>query len=108
MQHFSPKQLAEYLQESDKLPMLLDVREPWEFDRCHIAGSELIPMQQIPHAVDQDQLDPDREIVVICHHGIRSRQVAYYLEHLGFTHLINLEGGVEAWAQAVDPTMERY
>lgn len=88
--------------------MLLDVREPWEFDRCHIAGSELIPMQQVPHAVEQEQLDPNREIVVICHHGIRSRQVAYYLEHLGFTNLINLEGGVEAWAQDVDPTMERY
>lgn len=88
--------------------MLLDVREPWEFDRCHIAGSELIPMQQIPTAVEQARLDPAREIVVICHHGIRSRQVAYYLEHFGFTKLINLEGGVEAWAQDVDPTMERY
>ena len=108
MQRFSPKQLADHLRQSDKSPMLLDVREPWEFDRCHIAGSELIPMQQVPHAVEQEQLDPNREIVVICHHGIRSRQVAYYLEHLGFTNLINLEGGVEAWAQDVDPTMERY
>jgi rhodanese-related sulfurtransferase len=108
MQRFYPKQLAEYLQACESPPQLLDVREPWEFARCHIAGSELIPMQQIPLAVDQAQLDPAREIVVICHHGIRSRQVAYYLEHLGFTKLINLEGGVEAWAQDVDPTMERY
>ena len=65
-------------------------------------------MQQIPLAVEQAQLEPSCEIVVICHHGIRSRQVAYYLEHLGFTKLINLEGGIEAWAQDVDPTMERY
>ena len=108
MQRFNPKQLAEYLQRSEQDPMLLDVREPWEFARCHIAGSELIPMQQIPLAVDDARLDPTREIVVICHHGIRSRQVAYYLEQLGFTNLINLEGGVEAWAQDVDPTMERY
>jgi rhodanese-related sulfurtransferase len=108
MQRFSPKQLAEFLQQSENLPMLLDVREPWEFARCHIAGSELIPMQQIPLAVEQASLEPTRETVVICHHGIRSRQVAYYLEHLGFTNLINLEGGVEAWAQDVDPTMERY
>ena len=108
MQRFSPKQLAAYLQQSDNRPLLLDVREPWEFARCHIAESELIPMQQIPLAVEQSQLDPMREIVVICHHGIRSRQVAYYLELQGYTKLINLEGGVEAWAQDVDPTMERY
>jgi len=108
MQRFYPKQLSEYLLQRDTQPMLLDVREPWEFDRCHIAGSELIPMQQIPLAVEQARLDPESEIVLICHHGIRSRQVAYYLEHLGFTNLINLEGGVEAWAQDVDPTMERY
>lgn len=108
MQRFSAQQLAEYLQQCEKPPLLLDVREPWEFARCHIAGSELIPMRQIPLALDQDQLDPQQEIVVICHHGIRSRQVAYYLEQQGFTKLINLEGGVEAWAQDVDPTMERY
>lgn len=108
MQRFSPKQLAEHLKQNQQTTLLLDVREPWEFERCHIAGSQLIPMQQIPLAVEQDQLDPDTEIVVICHHGIRSRQVAYYLEHQGFTNLINLEGGVEAWAQDVDPTMERY
>jgi rhodanese-related sulfurtransferase len=108
MQHFDPTQLAHYLVQCETPPMLLDVREPWEFARCHIAGSELIPMRQIPSALDQDQLDPTREIVVICHHGIRSRQVAYYLEQQGFTKLINLEGGVEAWAQDVDPTMERY
>jgi rhodanese-related sulfurtransferase len=108
MQRLYPTQLAEYLQQSKTLPLLLDVREPWEFARCHIAGSELIPMQQIPLAVEQAKLNPAREIVVICHHGIRSRQVAYYLEQQGFTQLINLEGGVEAWAQDVDPTMERY
>lgn len=108
MQRFTATQLADYLQRCEKPPLLLDVREPWEFARCHIAGSALVPMRQIPLALDQDQLDPEREIVVICHHGIRSRQVAYYLEQQGFTKLINLEGGVEAWAQDVDPTMERY
>lgn len=108
MQRFTPKQLVDYLQRNDKPPLLLDVREPWEFARCHIAGSELIPMQQIPRAVEQAQLGRQREIVVICHHGIRSRQVAYYLENQGFTKLINLEGGIEAWAEDVDPTMERY
>jgi rhodanese-related sulfurtransferase len=108
MQHFTPQQLADYLQQNQQSPVLLDVREPWEFERCHINGSELIPMHQIPQSVENGRLDPSREIVLICHHGIRSRQVAYYLEHQGFTRLINLEGGVEAWAQDVDPTMERY
>lgn len=108
MQRFAPKQLADYLQHREQPPLLLDVREPWEYEICHISDSELIPMRQIPDAVEQSRLDPVRETVVICHHGIRSRQVAYYLEHLGFTNLINLEGGVEAWAQDVDPTMKRY
>jgi len=108
MQRFTPQQLSDYLETCEQSPVLLDVREPWEFDRCHITGSELIPMQQIPQSVDTGHLDPAREFVVICHHGIRSRQVAYYLEQQGFTRLINLEGGVEAWAQDVDPTMERY
>lgn len=108
MQRFVPTQLAAYLQQNDEAPLLLDVREAWEFEICHIDGSELIPMQQVPLAVEQAHLDPARETVVICHHGIRSRQVAYYLEQLGFNRLINLEGGVEAWAQEVDPTMKRY
>ncbi len=88
------------------MPFLLDVREPWEFEKCHLAGSELVPMRQIPMAAED--LDPEKETVVICHHGIRSRQVAFYLEQQGFKNVINLEGGVEAWAQDVDPTMNQY
>ncbi|MGD9385330.1 MAG: rhodanese-like domain-containing protein [Thioalkalispiraceae bacterium] len=89
-----------------EMPMLLDVREPWEYEKCHLNGSQLIPMREIPYSLDK--LDPDKETVVICHHGIRSRQVAYYLEQAGFDKVINLEGGVEAWAQDVDPDMQRY
>lgn len=106
MRRFTPKELRAYLEKATSPPLLLDVREPWEFQYCHIEGSELIPMREIPAAATQ--LGPAQEIVVICHHGIRSRQVAYYLEQAGFTNLINLEGGVEAWAQDVDLTMKRY
>lgn len=106
MRRFTPKELRAYLENATSTPLLLDVREPWEFQYCHIEGSVLIPMREIPAAAAQ--LDPAQEIVVICHHGIRSRQVAYYLEQAGFTNLINLEGGVEAWAQDVDLTMKRY
>ena len=105
MRHFSPKQLKQHLN-SGAAPLLLDVREPWEFDYCHIEGSELVPMGQIQTVIEE--LDPEEETVVICHHGIRSRQVAYYLEHMGFTDVINLDGGVEQWAQDVEPTMKRY
>lgn len=105
MRRFRPRELKAHLDQG-AAPLLLDVREPWEYERCHIEGSQLIPMRQIPEATAQ--LDPTQEIVVICHHGIRSRQVAYYLEREGFTNLINLEGGVEAWAQDVDQTMQRY
>lgn len=108
MRRFSATDLNNYLNVEGKTPLLLDVREPWEFNTCHIDGSRLVPMRQIPQAVSEQALDHSQEIVVICHHGIRSRQVAYYLEQQGFDKVINLEGGVEAWANDVDPGMPRY
>lgn len=106
MRHLSASELKSYLDEADPAPVLLDVREPWEFGICRIDGSHLIPMRSIPASLRE--LDPDREIVVICHHGIRSRQVALYLEHQGFSNIINMEGGVAAWARDVDPQMPTY
>ena len=106
MRRFSALELHQHLSNGDNSPLLLDVREPWEFDYCQIDGSILIPMGQIQF--NAEDLDKDQETVVICHHGIRSRQVGYYLEHIGFSNVINLEGGVEAWAKDVDPTMKRY
>ena len=106
MRHFTPLELKQYLESATVEPLLLDVREPWEFRHCHIEHSRLIPMGQILDAVGE--LDPQQETIVICHHGIRSRQVAYYLEQHGFSRVINLEGGVEHWAQQVEPTMKRY
>jgi rhodanese-related sulfurtransferase len=106
MRQLRPTELKEYLEQADPKPQLLDVREPWEYHTCHIAGSDLLPMREIPGALDS--LDPEREIVLICHHGIRSRQVGRYLAHLGFGRLINLAGGVDAWAREVDPRMPTY
>lgn len=105
MRHFSPRQLKEHLAGGGE-PLLLDVREPWEFQVCAIDGSQLVPMRTIPQAVQE--LDPDRETVVICHHGIRSREVAFYLEQAGFNNVVNLDGGVAAWARDVDPNMPTY
>lgn len=106
MRHMTAHELQAYLEQAPEKPFLLDVREPWEFQHCHIEGSQLIPMGQIPAA--HQELDMDREMVVICHHGIRSRHVAMFLENQGFTNLINLSGGVAAWAQEVDPHMPIY
>jgi rhodanese-related sulfurtransferase len=88
------------------VPLLLDVRQHWEFDICHIEGSMLIPMGEIHSAIQH--LDRDRHTVVICHHGIRSQQVCFYLTEMGFNNVTNLIGGVQAWAAEVDPTMPTY
>ena len=106
MQHLSPQELRDYLASTNKPPLLLDVREPWEFEICRLDGSVLIPMREVPSALQR--LDPRRETVVICHHGIRSRQVALFLEHRGFRSIINLLGGVAGWAREIDPRMPTY
>lgn len=106
MRDLTPKQLRDHLAATDADPLLLDVREPWEFRVCAIDGSQLIPMGQLPTALKA--LDPDRQTVVICHHGIRSRQVAMYLDYQGFSDVINLAGGVDAWARDVDLDMAVY
>jgi len=106
MRHFTAKDLKIYLDQAEGAPILLDVREPWEFGICRIEGAHLLPMRNIPDSLDQ--LDRDAEIVVICHHGIRSRQVAMFMEHQGFGKIINLEGGMAAWARDVDSSMATY
>ena len=106
MRELSATQLRDYLASDSNNPLLLDVREPWEFRVCQIEGSQLIPMGQIPTSLKA--LDPQRETVVICHHGIRSRQVAMFLEYRGFANVINLAGGVDAWARDVDRKMATY
>lgn len=106
MRDLSPTQLRDHLAATDTDPLLLDVREPWEYRICCIEGSQLIPMGQLPAALNA--LDPGRETVVICHHGIRSRQVALFLDYQGFRNVINLAGGVDAWARDVDRQMATY
>ncbi len=107
MKNLTVTQLRDYLAQTDDDLLLLDVREPWEFERCHIEGSTLIPMGQIRSVVNE--LDPDQETIVICHHGIRSLSVASYLEQqMDFTNITNLVGGVERWAREVDLEMALY
>lgn len=107
MQHLSAPELAQWLKDDTRpRPLLLDVREPWEFQTCHIDGAAAMPMRTVPARLAE--LDPDLHVVCICHHGARSMQVASFLEQNGFADVSNLTGGVHAWALQVDNTMPTY
>ncbi len=86
--------------------VLLDVRDGWETALCRLENSIHIPVEEIELRVDE--LNPEDEIVVCCHHGIRSAAVAGYLRNLGFRKARNLAGGLDHWARTVDPAMRRY
>ncbi|MCS6967442.1 MAG: rhodanese-like domain-containing protein [Cytophagales bacterium] len=106
MRAIKPMQLYKDLQRGKKY-FLLDVREPEEFAICHLQNSVLIPMHEIPSR--SHELPQNVEIVVICHHGVRSAHIANYLEAIGHQATIyNLEGGLHAWATQVDKSMPTY
>jgi rhodanese-related sulfurtransferase len=107
MEQLRPQQLADWLADSSRpKPVLLDVRQPWELERCCLPGVQNIPMHLIPLRLDE--LNKNDQIVAICHHGVRSMQVAMFLENQGFASINNLTGGVAAWANEVDPDFPRY
>lgn len=107
MKHLSAPELAAWLADTARPPpLLLDVRENWEFETCKIDGSTLIPMNTIPARIEE--LDEEAEIVCICHHGARSMSVAAFLERNGFGNTFNLTGGIHAWAVQVDSAMPKY
>ncbi|WP_334189828.1 rhodanese-like domain-containing protein [Noviherbaspirillum sp.] len=107
MQTLTAPELAVWLADENRpKPLLLDVREPWEFQTCHIEGAVPMPMNTVPARMQE--LDEDAAIVCICHHGARSMSVAAFLERNGFPNVINLTGGVHAWAQQVDGSMPTY
>jgi rhodanese-related sulfurtransferase len=86
---------------------LLDVREPWEFETAHLAGAKLMPMGDVPSRAHQE-LDPDDHIVVVCHHGVRSLNVAVWLRQQGFEKAQSMSGGIDAWSRQIDQNVPRY
>jgi rhodanese-related sulfurtransferase len=86
--------------------LILDVREPFEIALAPFPGATHIPMGDIPSRLTE--LDPDQETVVVCHHGVRSAQVAMYLAQNGFERVLNLSGGIDAWSEDADPSTPRY
>ena len=107
MEHISVTELAAWINDPERpTPLLLDVREPWEHQTCHIAGSQLVPMNTIPGRFSE--LEEDQPVVCICHHGGRSMQVANFLLSHGFTQLVNVSGGIHAWSAEVDNSIPTY
>ncbi len=101
----SPAEAATLLREGKA--RLIDVREPWEFETAHLDQGVLIPMGDIPARAHQE-LDPDERLVVMCHHGARSLNVAVWLRNQGFEHAQSMAGGIDAWSAEIDPKVPRY
>jgi rhodanese-related sulfurtransferase len=105
VKQLSATELKQKIDRGDKL-FLLDVREPHEFKYASIDGSVLIPLNQLPARFAE--LDKAQEIIVICHHGMRSQQAAHYLVQTGFSDITNLTGGIDAWSCQCDSSVRRY
>ena len=96
------------MRESNAPHVLWDVREEDEYAVAKIDGSRLIPMSSIQDELESLRADADQRIIVQCHHGGRSMRVTRWLRANGFDRVQNLAGGIDAWSQAIDPTVPRY
>ena len=105
MQTIPAEELKKKLDTGEK-PILLDVRESWEFSICKIKNSINISMSNPEKLINE--LNTDDEIIVICHHGMRSFQVCEFLEENGFKDVLNLDGGIDSWAKTIDKDMPQY
>ena len=105
-----PIDFSKWASTHESKPILLDVREPWELQLAKVApeGVHLIhiPMGSLPASLDQ--LPSDAAIAVLCHHGVRSQRVAYYLISQGYSQVYNVAGGIDAWAAQVDRQIGVY
>lgn len=105
MDEITTQELKARLDGNDR-PFLLDVRQDWETRLCRLPNAVHIPIEEIE--LRYEELNPQDEIVVYCHQGVRSAAVAEYLRGLGFQNVRNLAGGLDYWARTVDPGMRRY
>jgi rhodanese-related sulfurtransferase len=110
----SPAHFAAWRDAASTPPVVLDVREPWELQTASVApdGFTLlhVPMQSIPARLEElkSNYRADQPMACLCHHGMRSQQVANYLAQHGFTDVVNLQGGIAAWAQQLDSSIPQY
>jgi rhodanese-related sulfurtransferase len=101
----TPAELQERRERGGKV-LLIDVREPEEYELAHVEGAHLLPLSRFNEW--GASLDPEAETIVMCHHGIRSAQVCAYLARQGFKNLSNLEGGIDRWSCEIDRNVPRY
>jgi rhodanese-related sulfurtransferase len=100
-------QEVKQLREQGQSFTLLDVREPWEHQTARIEGAKMISMGDVPARAHQE-LDPDERIVVYCHHGVRSLNVANWLRQQGFEQAQSMRGGIDLWSKSVDAKVPTY
>jgi len=99
-----PREVHDMLQKHVKF-LLLDCREPWEYQTAHIEGAMLVPMRQIPQKLDD--IPKDQPVVVYCHSGMRSFNAASWLKQQG-VNAISMSGGIDRWSTEIDPKVPRY
>ena len=100
-------QVKELLDENAKM-LIVDCREPVEYEMGHIATSKLIPIHETPLRVDELEEYRNERIVVYCHHGGRSYQVAHWLRTQGFRAAQSMQGGIDAWSSTIDASIPKY
>jgi rhodanese-related sulfurtransferase len=85
---------------------LIDVRQDWEFELCHVEGSLHLPLDQLPQRLTE--IPENTPLFTLCHHGIRSGHAAAFLKNAGFKDVSNIKGGIDAWAKEINPTLKTY
>jgi rhodanese-related sulfurtransferase len=104
----SPHDAEQRLKEAGAA-VLIDVREPEEFALSHVDGARLIPMQSVPAQLQQlEALADESALLILCHHGVRSLQVAAWLRERGIENVHSISGGIDRWSVEVDPSVPRY
>lgn len=103
--NFTPRELARRLAAGERW-VLLDVREPFECAIASLPGSTFVPLGELARRVVE--LEPEAATVCICHHGLRSARAAAWLSAQGFRQVANLSGGIDRWAEELDPALARY
>jgi rhodanese-related sulfurtransferase len=89
-------------------PRMIDCREQDEWQICHIEGAELVPLSQFGELAPLRFSDTHQHLIIYCHHGMRSQRAALWLRQSGFNNVQSMRGGVDAWADLVEPEMPRY
>jgi adenylyltransferase/sulfurtransferase len=105
MKNLQPKEAAELIK-LDKSLRIIDVRENWEYEIVHLPQSELMPLSNFQNHIVN--LKKEDVLLVYCHHGVRSASICNYLKSNGFNNVINLAGGINAWASDIDSNMLTY